>query len=364
MPLPQVQTSPQEDLSVVMGRFHEWDAIQNATAPGRVHEGLRELSYEEAIEASRSRRASKPPMPPVVARQLISEAGIPTVVPGEPGLDLLPTGVVLAGKSPAKARGLARPRKQAAVAAMVAVPIRKGAKKPAASRKHAPTAGKFANEKSSVDTADSVSKRVASVKARKSTNAQVSANEPGTFREALAASVFAASIKKSQGSAGVRSRRKTVNVVASETVKARGQSGVPGRSRSIIESAKIPVKKGSSCLLGSARPVAAREGAVSRTISLKLRLSEYEQAGLQAAAREAGVSLGIYMRQSALQFTSEREKQPVLRERNPARRAGELPEAVATLFESYQQSLPDEKAPSLLSRMRIFWFGKRVAAIA
>ncbi len=71
MPPPNASSNSQEDLSVFMGRFHTWDALQKGVAPAGTMQDLQEISYEEAMAARR--RSGRKPMAlntqPVAAAQ-------------------------------------------------------------------------------------------------------------------------------------------------------------------------------------------------------------------------------------------------------------------------------------------------------
>ncbi len=64
MPPPHLESNLNDDLSVVVGRFQAWEAIQNDQQPAMAGKGVQEVTYEEALAARRLRRPPRPSLPP------------------------------------------------------------------------------------------------------------------------------------------------------------------------------------------------------------------------------------------------------------------------------------------------------------
>ena len=91
---------PPEDIDAVLGRFQAWSATLKATGKTAqkrkdLPDGVRELSYEEALESSRSRWQTRT-QPSVICDSTeeiptgTDEKSVPAVTPDKPALDSFP----------------------------------------------------------------------------------------------------------------------------------------------------------------------------------------------------------------------------------------------------------------------------------
>jgi hypothetical protein len=72
----RTQQRSEEDIEAVLGRFHAWTGARETNTPS---DGVRELSYEEAVGSSRYRRRKSPGIPPVKTASAVPPPDTPRV---------------------------------------------------------------------------------------------------------------------------------------------------------------------------------------------------------------------------------------------------------------------------------------------
>ena len=389
MPPPNLQSSPQEDLSVVMGRFHAWDADRKKSSVGTQAGAVRELSYEEALSYSHPRRPAKGPQTSAPAAasstfNAVSPGRKTADAPAEPAdmMKAQPTRKPLVADS-----GLRQPEAQAEVSparkpARSAPAARKADGSPKATKKKASAGATSAMAREPVAVATVAAKTSVQQKARPSkgtTNLPSSAasprasakpspksvrkpvssapNEPrrsATFHGALAACLKEAPRRVTSRKTALES--KSVNIATQPSLTAH---------RSNEKSSKAKHRKKGPMRAGSAEKSVPRKPveSVGRTISVNLRLSKPEHDRMRRGAAEADLSLATFIRESTLRFQigREREKQRMLESGNTATAHDVLQDLDD---DSFDRPILEPGGPSLLTRMKNFWLGRRLAAIA
>jgi hypothetical protein len=418
MPPPHLQSSPQEDLSAVMGRFHAWDAGRKTTAPSAPAEGMRELSYEEALAFSNARRPARHSVASAkiaVPATLVGDIpAAPTDKPLEPMVSRASSGrsapseefpaqlkaqpsVRSTRKVPGRKRANAKQARAAAVSAQSAAA--KSASGALVSRKSARASGDKAQgagvqaaraAKLAAPAYATPGKAVRASKPRKGTvsmetvsavvnsrpgatpftatrkipakQARQTKKEAGTsaarssmtFRGALAACLVEAPHSRTAVQPAPAGKKPPARAVSLRASKATSREGHRGTAKQAAGKRAV-----SATLAGKAvarKPVES----IARTISVNLRLSQAEHDRMSRGATEADLSLAAFIRESTLRFqvSRQREKQALLET------GFGTPSHLLTDDESYDRPIVEASGPSLLMRMKNFWLGRRLTAIA
>ena len=114
---------------------------------------------------------------------------------------------------------------------------------------------------------------------------------------------------------------------------------------------------------------------IARTISVNLRLSQPEHDRMRRGAEEADLTLAAFIRESTLRYqvARQREKQAGQDARNNftaqtfrAVDINDLNDGIDDDVddEAFERPIVEPSGPSLLTRMRNFWLGRRLTAIA
>ena len=384
MPPSRTQNGPTENINGVMDRFQAWTANQPA-GPGTHSpaEGVREVTYQEALAAQRLRRPGKPGLAQRIAQDFSIDGthDLATLLsPQKPSAPLvLDTAAQLPSRSALSASAVIALPPLTAPAGSTASRSKEVVQK-AAGSKEAATGQKVAAAAAPVRSASSKIKKAAprntSVKldarpaaARTAQPAQKTARRPAAGR-AAATAVTRKTAEPDFKTEFMRSLRKAAP--ASETSKRLFEKRPIQESKATSGRASSTMKPGRDLAVASklqpARSVAAGEarhkpGAILRSISINLRLSLTEHSQLRSLAADAHQPMAVYVRECALRPVMA-ANEPVPTSRTVSQH---IPPAVARATEA-TPTLParslSELTIDLFIRMRTFWLGRRIEVVA
>ena len=193
-------------------------------------------------------------------------------------------------------------------------------------------------------------KRAAPSEARKSVS----------FRGALAACLVEAPRGRSAANPSPAKKKPPVKVTSLQASKA-------GSHKSQHETVHQAAGKRNLSAESLAKKTASRKPveSIARTISVNLRLSQAEHDRMSRGAVEADLTLAAFIRESTLRFqvSRQREKQALLEAgfNSPAHLLSITEDESG---ESYDRPIVEPAGPSLLARVKNFWLGRRLTAIA
>lgn len=398
MPPTRTQNGPLENLNGVMDRFQAWTATQPAGSRSQSPaEGVREVTYQEALAAERLRRPTRSGIPRHIGHDLpldvthdlatlltprkpvapppASSIGVSApkafFTAGTTAIDSPVQNLAVASKIPSAKRE-ARPKATGKIVAQAAQEV---AAIPATVRSTRPRTTKAAQPGRKATRVEAPGVRTVSAKPESRT-----AIRRPAAKAAVQAALPASPASTSRTTGRPDFRAELMKSLRENGVRLEGasKSGKGGFQMRPVQDAKTPVtgasainKPGKTLALSpKAKPADStlandamqRSAAVLRSISINLRLSHTEHSQLRSRAADAHQPMAVYVRECAL-----RPALPVI-EHSPAMRVNSLPTPPASIREPEPAVIPSrglgEIAVDLFIRFRTFWLGRRIEVTA
>ena len=373
MPPSRTQNGPDENLSGVMGRFQAWNVEQAARQPGATSfEGVREVTYDEALAAQRLRRPVRLGIPQHLTQEVALDAthDLATLLtPKKPVVSAIASAnaVPLKGRtpepvkasSPASTATAAKKTTRSASSPVLAVQakaVKTGRGK--ATGLHAASA----RPETPRGTASARARIIAAAAVEQaSSRVEKGRLAPPSFKQEMlkqlkmtAADLQSAVESKPQiriaRSKAVQGKNAATKVLATKSPmrKPSGAKSVPA--------AAARATSGADFRLAHAEPVNTATASL-RSISMNLRLSHAEHAALRVLAASAKLPMAAYVRVCALRPDYLENHQPL--SDRPTRQGLTIAEPAEVTPRSFSETAID-----FVSRMRVFLMGRRLEVTA